>query len=95
MAVNTASSPAASAAAQGPVQQAERLLVDITQWRRDKPARPDALSLVRQREPQAARETVLPPSRGVVTEMKAIGMELDNGGKILLRGRKLTYRSQF
>lgn len=75
-------------------QADERQLVDITAWKRNAPG-PDAISLVRQREPETVRERVLPASRSVATELKAIAVDLDHGGKIVWRGRKLQYRNQF
>ena len=78
--------------------------VDITAWRRlpgPNPA-PDALSLVQNRQPLygARVEMKLPAARsGFVTDLKAIGLQLDNGAKIMLRRKDgnptLYYRQQF
>lgn len=78
--------------------------IDIMAWRRmsgPSAPQPDALSLIQQRDPQYGGrvELRLTPDRGVVTDIKAIGMQLDGGGKLMLRrkngGPQLYYRSQF
>ena len=41
----------------------------------------------------------IPASRGMVTELRAVGVQLDGGAKLLLRSRKggptIAYRNQF
>lgn len=77
--------------------------IDVTAWRRvqQQPAPPDALSLIEQREPYygARVEMRLKPSKGLVTEFKSLGVQLDNGARIMLRRKNgaptLYYRSEF
>jgi hypothetical protein len=88
---------AGAAHAQAPTE--DRAHVDITAWRPAAP-RHDALSLVQRREPDQRRaELHIPSSRGMVTELKAVGVQLDGGAKLLLRSRKggpsVAYRNQF
>ncbi len=77
-------------------------VIDITAWRR-MPQQPfDAISQIRQRDPLygARVEMKLAPARTrFATELRAIGLQLDNGARILLRRKDgnptLYYRSQF
>ncbi|WBY02217.1 hypothetical protein PE066_01410 [Ramlibacter tataouinensis] len=77
-------------------------MVDITAWRR-LPRQPfDAISQIQQRDPLygARLEMKLaPPRSGFTTELRAIGLQLDNGARILLRRKDgnptLYYRQQF
>ena len=75
--------------------------VDITAWRRMGPPQ-DALSLIQQRDPTfgARLEYQLPkPRRGFATDLRFIGMQLDNGARIGVRRANgnptLYYRQQF
>lgn len=75
-------------------------VVDITAWHRLPPPS-DAASLIRQREPAfgARVEMHIASSRGLMTDYKFIGLQLDGGARIGLRrkdgGPTLYYRSQF
>lgn len=76
--------------------------VDITAWRRFEGPAPDAISLIQNREPVygARVEMKLRSARsGFAAELKAIGLQLDNGAKIMLRRKNgnptLYYRQQF
>jgi hypothetical protein len=75
--------------------------VDITAWRRMGPPT-DALSLIQQRDPTfgARLEYQLPkPRSGFASDLRFIGMQLDNGARIGLRRANgnptLYYRHQF
>ena len=75
--------------------------VDVTAWRRPPPA-VDAMRLIQDREPRqpVGAQLDLPSARaGLATELKAIGVQLDNGARIMLRrkdGRPaLQYRQSF
>lgn len=81
---------------------ADDKVIDITAWRRQPRQAFDALSQIQQREPLygARLEMKLAPSRSALaTELRAIGLQLDNGARILLRRKDgnptLYYRSQF
>lgn len=78
-------------------------VIDITAWRR-LPPQPafDAISQIRQRDPLYGARVEMklaPASSQFATELRAIGLQLDNGARILLRrkdGRPtLYYRAQF
>lgn len=81
---------------------ADHKVVDITAWQR-MPRQPfDAISQIQQRDPLygARVEMKLQPARSrFTTEWRAIGLQLDNGARILLRRRNgnptLYYRAQF
>jgi hypothetical protein len=75
--------------------------VDITAWRRMGPP-PDALSLIQQQDPTfgARVEYQLPkPRSGFASDLRFIGMQLDNGARIGVRRANgnptLYYRHQF
>jgi len=75
--------------------------IDILAWRRVPPRERDALSMIQDREPMfGARVEMRITSRSsFATELKAIGLQLDNGAKIMLRRKDgnptLYYRQQF
>ncbi len=76
--------------------------IDITAWRRMPPQPADALSLIQRRAPLygARVELNLAPARSrLATDLRAIGLQLDNGARILLRRKDgnptLYYRAQF
>ena len=81
---------------------ADDRLIDITAWRRIQRQPFDAVSQIRQRDPLygARVEMKLTPARTrFATELRAIGLQLDNGARILLRRKNgnptLYYRAQF
>lgn len=84
-------------------QLADDKVIDVTAWRRLPQQRAfDAISQIRQRDPLygARVEMRLAPAHSrLTTELRAIGLQLDNGARILLRrkdGRPtLYYRAQF
>lgn len=74
--------------------------VDITAWRRT--AAPDALSMIREREPTFGARVELriaPARRSLIADYKFLGLQLDNGARISLRRKDgqaaITYRQQF
>ena len=75
--------------------------IDILAWRRVAPRERDALSMIQDREPKfgARVEMRITSRRSFATELKAIGLQLDNGAKIMLRRKDgnptLYYRQQF
>ena len=75
--------------------------VDILAWRRAAPRERDTLSMIQDREPTfgARVEMRITSRRSFATELKAIGLQLDNGAKIMLRRKDgnptLYYRQQF
>ncbi|WP_135265547.1 hypothetical protein [Ramlibacter henchirensis] len=75
--------------------------IDITAWRRVPPRQPDALSMIQDREPMygARLEMRITARKSFATELKAIGLQLDNGAKIMLRRKDgnptIYYRQQF
>jgi len=77
-----------------------RQSIDITAWRRSEPV--DAMSLIRQRDPVlgARLEIRLSPARrGLITDYRFLGIQLDNGARIGLRRKDgnpaITYRQTF
>jgi hypothetical protein len=75
--------------------------IDVTAWRRIAP-QPDAASLIQQREPMYGARVemrIAPASKTLSMDLKAIGLQLDNGAKIMLRRKNgnptLYYRQQF
>ncbi|OYU72802.1 MAG: hypothetical protein CFE45_39080, partial [Burkholderiales bacterium PBB5] len=61
--------------------------VDITAWRRMTPE-PDALTLIRQREPVYGARVEINlqgKKRGLVADRRFIGLQLDSGARITLR----------
>jgi hypothetical protein len=75
--------------------------IDILAWRRVAPRERDALSMIQDREPTfgARVEMRITARRSFATELKAIGLQLDNGARIMLRRKDgnptLYYRQQF
>ena len=75
--------------------------IDILAWRRAASRERDALSMIQDREPTfgARVEMRITARRSFATELKAIGLQLDNGAKIMLRRKDgnptLYYRQQF
>lgn len=75
--------------------------VDITAWRQPPAPTLDALSLIQRQQPShgARAGMKLAPRRSFAAELKAIGMQLDNGARITLRRKNgkpaLHYRQQF
>jgi len=75
--------------------------IDILAWRRSAARERDALSMIQDREPMfgARVEMRITARRSFATELKAIGLQLDNGAKIMLRRKDgnptLYYRQQF
>ena len=75
--------------------------IDITAWRRIGPRDRDALRMIEDREPLygARVEMRITSRKSFATELKAIGLQLDNGAKIMLRRKDgnptLYYRQQF
>ncbi len=75
--------------------------IDILAWRRSAPRERDAVSMIQDREPTfgARVEMRITARKSFATELKAIGMQLDNGAKIMLRRKDgnptLYYRQQF
>jgi len=75
--------------------------IDILAWRRAAPREPDALSMIQDREPTfgARLEMRITARKSFATELKAIGLQLDNGARIMLRRKDgnptLYYRQQF
>lgn len=75
--------------------------VDITAWRRITP-QPDALTLIRQREPVYGARVefnLKAKKRGLVADRRFIGLQLDSGARITIRRKNgnpvLYYRAQF
>ena len=75
--------------------------IDFSAWRRVPPQQVDALKMIQDREPLigARVEMRIASRRSFATELKAIGMQLDNGARIMLRRKDgnptLYYRQQF
>ena len=75
--------------------------IDIMAWRRVAPRERDALSMIQEREPVygARLEMRITARKSFATELKAIGLQLDNGARIMLRRKDgnptLYYRQQF
>jgi hypothetical protein len=75
--------------------------IDVLAWRRVAPRERDALSMIQDREPMfgARVEMRITSRKSFATELKAIGLQLDNGAKIMLRRKDgnptLYYRQQF
>lgn len=75
--------------------------IDIMAWRRAATRERDALSMIQEREPMfgARVEMRITSRKSFATELKAIGLQLDNGAKIMLRRKDgnptLYYRQQF
>ena len=75
--------------------------IDILAWHRSAPRERDAVSMIQDREPTfgARVEMRITARKSFATELKAIGMQLDNGAKIMLRRKDgnptLYYRQQF
>lgn len=75
--------------------------IDVLAWRRVAPRERDALAMIQDREPMygARVEMRITSRKSFATELKAIGLQLDNGAKIMLRRKDgnptLYYRQQF
>lgn len=75
--------------------------IDITAWKRLVQRERDALTLIDERTPiyGARLEMRITARKSFATELKAIGLQLDNGAKIMLRRKDgnptLYYRQQF
>jgi hypothetical protein len=75
--------------------------IDIAAWRRVAPRERDTLALIDERQPMygARLEMRITARKSFTTELKAIGLQLDNGAKIMLRRKDgnptLYYRQQF
>jgi hypothetical protein len=76
--------------------------IDITAWRRVTPVERDALSLIQDRQPHYGARVemrIANARRSFSADLKAIGLQLDNGAKIMLRRKDgnptLYYRQQF
>ena len=77
--------------------------IDIMAWRRVTPRERerDALSMIQDREPVygARLEMRITARKSFATELKAIGLQLDNGAKIMLRRKDgnptIYFRQQF
>lgn len=77
--------------------------IDVSAWRRVTPA-PDAISMINTTQPglyatRVEMQFTAGRSRGLVTELGAIGMQLESGAKLSLRTKygkpMLYYRAQF
>ncbi|WP_235579869.1 hypothetical protein [Ramlibacter sp. Leaf400] len=75
--------------------------IDISAWKRVAPPEPDALRMIQDREPLfgARLEMRIANRKSFATELRAIGLQLDNGARIMLRRKDgnptLYYRQQF